>query len=94
MPLGIHHKGPDCVGEVTSGRPDEVCREVCLPGAATLALASREWLVQETFLIRMVHSLRSTLPSSFLDLQPGRQRSCVCLEQEFPNLSGSLSLSN
>lgn len=88
MPLGIHHKGPGCVSEVTFGRPDEVCGEVCLPGAATLALTSQEWLVQKTFLIWMVHSLHSTLPSSFLDLQPGRQRSCVHLEQGFPNLGG------
>lgn len=88
MSLGIHHKGPGCVSEVTFGRPDEVCGEVCLPGAATLALTSQEWLVQKTFLIRMVHSLRSTLPSSCLDLQPGRQRSFVRLEQGFPNLGG------
>lgn len=73
MPLGIHHKGPGCVSEVTSGRPDEVCREVCLPGAATLALASREWLVQEMFLIRMVHSPVPCLPLFWICSQEGRE---------------------
>lgn len=92
MPLGIHPtRAGGCVHEVTNGRPDEVCGEVglcLLPGAATLALASQEWLARETFLTPMVHSLRSALPSPFLDLQPGRQRSCVCLGQGFPNLGG------
>lgn len=53
MPLGIHPtRAGGCVHEVTNGRPDEVCGEVglcLLPGAATLALASQEWLARETF---------------------------------------------
>lgn len=66
-----------------------------LPGAATLTLASREWLAQETFFNLDGPSLRSNQPSPFLDLQPGRQISCVCLGQGFPNLGGQDSfLSN